>query len=318
MTRSQDTLLDPELDADRLLPDPEVDDLLLGAVDLHVHPGPSPFPRRIGILDAARDAAAAGFAAMVVKSHHLSMQTDVLALRDAGLAELPIDVYSGIALNRTVGGLNPYAVELVLGLGGRVVWFPTISSRAHIEFHHDHHDSKFPTSSLKLREHEPLPVLDEDGRLCAAAQEILEIIAAEEAVLNCGHLSADEIDVLVAAARAAGIERIVISHPTFIVGASAQRCGEWARHGAVIEHCLALAVNRPRSPLTHEALRPYLEACGVGNSIFSSDLGQAGNILPVTGYRRMIRRLLDHGVAADDIRAMVGGNSRALLTRGGR
>lgn len=317
MTRSQESLLDPDLDADRWQPDPEADELLVGAVDLHVHPGPSPFPRRIGILDAARDAAQAGFAAMVVKSHHLSMQTDVLALRDAGLAELPIEVYSGIALNRTVGGLNPYAVELVLGLGGRVIWFPTISSYAHIAFHRDHHDSKFPTSSLPLREHEPLPVLDEDGTLCAAAQEILEIIAAEQAVLNCGHLSAAEIDVLVAAARAAGIERIVISHPTFIVGASAQRCGEWARQGAMIEHCLALAVNRPRSPLTQEALQPYLDACGVRNSIFSSDLGQAGNVLPVTGYRRMARRLLDHGVPADDIRAMFGGNARQLLARGG-
>ncbi len=317
MTRTQESLLDPDLDADRLQPDPEADALLVGAVDLHVHPGPSPFPRRIGILDAARDAANAGFAAMVVKSHHLSMQTDVLALRDAGLAELPIEVYSGIALNRTVGGLNPYAVELVLGLGGRVVWFPTISSPAHIDFHHVHNDSKFPTSVLKLREHEPLPVLDENGKLCAAAHEILEIIASEEAILNAGHSAAEVTDVLVPAARAAGIERIVISHPTFIVGASAQRCGEWARQGAMIEHCLALAVNRPQSPLTHEALQPYLDACGVGNTIFSSDLGQAGNALPVTGYRRMARRLLDHRVPADDIRAMFGGNAKKLLARGG-
>ncbi|GAA4551365.1 DUF6282 family protein [Pseudonocardia xishanensis] len=305
------------LDADLREPDPEVDELLVGAVDLHVHPGPSPFPRRIGILGAARDAAAAGFSAMVVKSHHLSMQTDVLALRDAGLAELPIDVYSGVALNRTVGGLNPYIVELILKLGGRVVWFPTISSAAHIQFHHDHHDSRFPTSSMALLEHEPLPILDDAGRLLPVAQEILEIIAAEEAVLNCGHLSAPEIDVLVAGARAAGIHRIVISHPTFIVGASAQRCGEWARQGALIEHCLALAVNRPASPLTQEALQPYLDECGVGGTIFSSDLGQAGNILPVTGYRRMVRRLLDHGVPADDVRAMVGGNARTLLEQGG-
>ncbi len=317
MTRSQETLLDPELDADRLQPDPEVDDLLVGAVDLHVHPGPSPFPRRIGILDAARDAANAGFSAMVVKSHHLSMQTDVLALQDAGLAELPIDVYSGIALNRTVGGLNPYAVELVLGLGGRVVWFPTISSRAHIQFHHDHHNSRFPTSRLPLRAHEPLPVLAEDGTLVPEARDVLDVIAGQEAILNCGHLFADEIDVLVPAARAAGVERIVISHPTFIVGADARRCGEWARQGAMIEHCLALAVNRAESPLTHEALRPYLDACGTRNSIFSSDLGQAGNILPVTGYRRMVRRLLDNGVDADDVRAMVGGNARGLLTRAG-
>jgi len=36
MTRSQEFLLDPDLDAGRLQPAPEVDDLLVGAVDLHV------------------------------------------------------------------------------------------------------------------------------------------------------------------------------------------------------------------------------------------------------------------------------------------
>ncbi|BCB75700.1 hypothetical protein Pflav_021100 [Phytohabitans flavus] len=38
------SLLDPELDAGREVPDEEVDRLLVGAVDLHQHPGPSPFP----------------------------------------------------------------------------------------------------------------------------------------------------------------------------------------------------------------------------------------------------------------------------------
>lgn len=39
------------------------------------------------------------------------------------------------------------------------------------------------------------------------------------------------------------------------------------------------------------------------------------NPLPVTAYRRMVRSLLDAGTAADDIRAMVGGNAARLLAR---
>ena len=102
-------LLDPDLDGDRHRPDEQADALLVGAVDLHQHPGPSPFPRRMGIMDAARDAAGAGFRAIVAKSHHHSMVTDILALGPAGLDDLPVEVRGGIALNRTVGGLNPYA-----------------------------------------------------------------------------------------------------------------------------------------------------------------------------------------------------------------
>ena len=37
----------------------QIEGLLEGGVDLHVHPFPSPFPRRMGILEAARDASAA-------------------------------------------------------------------------------------------------------------------------------------------------------------------------------------------------------------------------------------------------------------------
>jgi hypothetical protein len=315
MTRALDHLIDEDIDADRLVADEEADALLVGAVDLHVHPAPSPFPRRISILDAARDAADHGFAAIVVKSHHLPMQTDLLALQSAGLAELPIDVHAGIALNRTIGGLNPYAVELVLALGGRVVWFPTISSRAHIDFHHDHHDSRFPSATIALREHEPLSLVGDTGRLRNEVRDILDLIAAADAILNAGHLSVGEIDLLIPAAREAGIERIVISHPTFIVGAGPEHCGEWVRLGATVEHCLAMAVGRPASSLTQQVLQPYLDACGTEHTIFSSDLGQAGAILPVTGYRRMARRLLDAGLEPDAIRRMFGGNARGLLQR---
>ena len=55
--------------------------VLEGAVDLHVHTTPSPFPRRFDAVEAARLAAEAGFRAIVVKSHHHSTVTDLLALQ---------------------------------------------------------------------------------------------------------------------------------------------------------------------------------------------------------------------------------------------
>ncbi|TQM36524.1 DUF6282 family protein [Pseudonocardia cypriaca] len=312
MTQTASGLWDETLDADRFVPDPEADGLLVGGVDLHTHPGPSPFPRRMSILDAATDAATVGFRAIVCKSHHHSMQTDILALEPAGLAETGVQVFGGIALNRTVGGLNPYAVELALRMGGRVVWFPTISSTAHLEFHRHHNHSGFPVSGIPLRDNEPISVVGDDGRLVPEAQDILSVIAGESAILNCGHLPADEIDVLVPAAVAAGVERIVVSHPDFIVGAAPERVGEWCRRGAAVEHCLAM-VARPADGSPVEKIAGFLREAGVGHTLFSSDLGQKNNPLPVTAYRRMVRSLLDAGTATDDIRAMVGGNAAQLL-----
>lgn len=312
MTRTASELWDLTLDADRLQPDDEADALLVGGVDLHTHPAPSPFPRRMSIMDAALDAASVGFRAIVAKSHHQSMQTDILALESVGLKDVPVEVYGGIALNRTVGGLNAYAVELALRMGGKVVWFPTISSQAHIDLHSGH-DTGFPTAGIQLRDHEPISVLDETGKLNAATRDVLDVIAAEEAILNCGHLPAAEIDVLIPGAFTAGVTRIVISHPDFVLDAAPTLVADWCRQGAFVEHCLAMVANPKPGEEVLDRIGDYYRATGPGSTILSSDLGQAGNCLPITAYRRMARGLLDLEVTPDDIRAMVGGNAAQLL-----
>jgi len=305
-------LIDPELDADRLVADPEVDELLQGAVDMHVHPAPSPFPRRITIADAARDAASMGFHAIVVKSHHHCMQPDILSL-GTELTALPITVASGIALNDYVGGLNPYAVELAIAFGAKVVWFPTVSSAAHIAFHQAHTHSKFPRSGVALRQNKALSILDADGKAKPEVHDIVEQIAAAGIVLNCGHLPAAEVEVLIATARTAGVERIVVSHPAFVIDAPPARVAEWARAGVFVEHCLIMLVGDPAVPPNLDVYRPFA-GIGAAQTIFGSDLGQRGHPLPATGFRRIARMLLDDGEIAANVRRMVGANAAALLS----
>jgi len=304
----------PEADEDRSLPDAEADALLVGAVDLHQHPGPSPFPRRMSILDAARDASGAGFRAIVAKSHHHSMVTDILALQTAGLAELSTEVYSGIALNRTVGGLNPYAVDLTLRMGGRMVWFPTLSSAAHVH-HHEVHDTGFPTPEVDLRPQGIISILDENGAVLPEVRDILSVIASEDAVLTCGHLGVAEAQALIDAALAEGVQRIVVNHPVFVVGASVEQAVAWAKQGVYIEHCAVMYYGRPERRRDLNELLAFIKAVGVGQTIISSDSGQRNNPLPVTLYRRAVRGLLDAGIPEADIRRMVGTNAGQLLIK---
>ena len=72
-----------DTDESRNTPDPQVDELLKGAVDLHQHPGPSPLPRRLSIMEAVEDASLAGFRALVVKSHHDNTATMIDVLKTA-------------------------------------------------------------------------------------------------------------------------------------------------------------------------------------------------------------------------------------------
>jgi hypothetical protein len=300
-----------ELDGDRQMADPEVDDLLVGAIDMHTHPSPSPFPRRISVLSAAQDAASAGFRAIVCKSHHHNTQMDVLATLGTGLLDdTPIDVFGGIALNHYVGGLNPYAVELCLGMGGRVVWFPTLFSSAHLGHEHSP-DSAFRSSAVKLRQGGAVSILDDEGAIKPEAVDILEVIASEDAVMNAGHLPADEIDVLIPAAVRAGVSRMVVSHPSFVIGATPARTASWTAQGVTIEQCISPSLNF----MTVAELRAYIAAVGADSTILSSDYGQRKNPLPVTGFRRMLRTLLDDGMPRADLRKLVSDNPARILYR---
>src|SRR5690606_39312866 len=109
---------------------PALRKVLDGAVDLHCHSGPSPFPRRINHIEASYDAARIGLRAILVKSHHHNTVMDLLAMRPQ-LADAPTPVYGGVALNSEVGGMNPSAVAVSRRMGGRCVWAPTVSARQH-------------------------------------------------------------------------------------------------------------------------------------------------------------------------------------------
>ncbi len=65
------------------------------------------------------------------------------------LPDLHITLISGVPLNNTVGGFNPYAVEHGIKLGARIVWMPTFSAANHLR--HGHRHVILPTKSAMLR-----------------------------------------------------------------------------------------------------------------------------------------------------------------------
>ena len=82
--------------------------LLAGSIDIHVHTLPDDRPRSIDGVEDAKLSHSRGMRAIVLKNHYEST---------AGLAYLVrklvpgVEVFCGIDLNLTVGGINPAAVE---------------------------------------------------------------------------------------------------------------------------------------------------------------------------------------------------------------
>lgn len=79
-----------------------IDALLKGAIDPHVHSGPSIAPRGLDHLELARQMSEAGFAAVVTKDHDYA-GVATAALISQHHPELTTKVFSGIVLNNVVG-----------------------------------------------------------------------------------------------------------------------------------------------------------------------------------------------------------------------
>jgi hypothetical protein len=290
-----------------------VDRLLEGAVDPHCHPFPSPFPRRIDILEAAEHYAGAGFRAIVVKSHHHSTASDVALLKRHGLDDTGVQVYGAIAMNNHVGGLNRHAVNLSLALGGKVVWFPTFSSPSHIE-HARETGFKFPKLAVAMIPDEPIDIWAEQGRLRDEVHDILRMVAEADAVLAGGHMPASWIIAVFEAARDAGVRRMVCNHPNFVIDATPEEVAKMADLGAVIEHSLCMY---DEGSTFHQwgldVLLDWIRLVGPGRTQLGSDLGQQNNPLPVESYRKICPRLLDAGMSEREVRTMVADVPAGLL-----
>jgi hypothetical protein len=290
-----------------------LDRILEGAIDMHCHSGPSPFPRKIDHVEAARQAHSVGMRAIVVKSHHHSTVMDVRAMASQ-LTGCATQVFGGIALNAQVGGLNAAAVDMALKMGGKVVWFPTISATKHVSHQREHPDLKFPKASVALRPQPTIDILTPAGDLVPEVAPILSLIAEAGAVLSSGHMAPDQISALLRAARTAGVTKLFVNHPEYVIEADRAEVVGYAEAGAIIEHSLCMYDDA--STFYHweiGALKSWIDLVGADRTSLGSDLGQEDNPLPIESFRKILDRLHDCGVSERDLRKMVRDNPARLL-----
>lgn len=289
-----------------------VDDLLKGAIDPHVHSGPSIAPRALDHLELLQQASAAGFAAVVTKDHDYSgVMTAALIQRH--YPELKTKILSSIVLNNVIGGFNPYAVEHTAAMGGRIVWMPTLAAENHLRWQEN---AKWvhPASTEKIRPAVGIPVLNADKTVRDDVKEVLDIIAKNDMVLASGHLHVSETWLVFEEAKRRGVKRMVLTHPEDIVDASMNDVKGIAAMGAFVEHSLCMFLERSKFKIADgEDLRRHIEAAGVEQTVLCSDLGQVGTFSPLEGFRRGIKLCIDLGYDDAQIRKMVSSNAARML-----
>ena len=212
---------------------------LEGAIDLHAHAAPDGTPRKVDVLDLASAAKAAGMRAIVIKNHYEPTASLAYVVRKA----VPgIDVFGGISLDLTVGGVNPAAVEWmtkVEGGYGKVVWLPTFDSEAQVKFSGDQR---------------PFAPVTRDGKVLPEVLAVIALAAQHDLLLETGHSAPQESLLIVAEAKRRGVEHVLVTHAMASPGGSMtlDEMREAAKLGALLELV--------HSPLTDEQLRKEAEA----------------------------------------------------------
>jgi len=267
----------------------EVD--LSGFVDLHVHAGPDVRPRKLDDLEVARQAAEAGMAGCLLKSH-VTITADRAAIAQKVVPG--VRVFGAVALNREVGGLNPAAVEVALKLGAVEVWLPTFSARG------------------KAGQPGGITVMDESGGLLPVVREILALVRDADAILGTGHLSLSEISLVVRLAKEMGLRKVLVTHPENenIVGMPIEMQRDLAELGAWFERCY---VSTLEANVTVEDIVGQIRAVGPRSTVVSTDLGQAENPAPVEGLRAYARALLAAGLTPEELCRVAAENPARLV-----
>jgi hypothetical protein len=292
--------------------DERIADLVQGAIDPHVHSGPSIAPRGVDHLELLEAYSAAGVAAVVTKDHDYS-GVMTAALISKHHPELRTKILSSIVLNNVVGGFNPYAVEHTAAMGGKVVWMPTLAAENHLRWEKTS-NWVHPASTQKMRPAVGIPVLDNNGTVRDDVKEVLDVIARNDMVLASGHLHVSETWLVFEEARRRGVTRLVLTHPEDIVDASMNDVKGMAAMGAFVEHSLCMFVEGSKfKTCSAEDLRQHIDAAGVDQTVLCSDLGQTGTISPLEGLRRGIRLCIDLGYDDMQIRKMVSSNAARML-----
>src|ERR1051325_2575918 len=271
---------------------------LRGTIDIHVHTEPDSRPRSVDAIEAVQQAKARGMRAIVLKNHY--EYTSGLAYI-AGKQVPGIEVFGGVDLNLTVGGMNPAAVEYMAattGSRGRMVWMSTFDAENQVKF---------------SKENRPFVSVSKNGELLPVTKQVIAAIAKHNLVLATGHVSPQEGLLLVREGKRQGVRQMVVTHAmNDPIRMTVPQMQEAASLGAFVEFVggnIEDADGKARMDRFAEAIKKI----GPQFCILSSDLGQKGNPLPVDGFAAFLAAMKAHGLTDQDLDRMARRNPAALL-----
>ena len=271
---------------------------LAGVIDIHAHSAPDSSPRSIDAIDLARLAKSRGMRGLVLKNHYQPTASLAYVVRK----EVPgIEVFGGVDLNLSIGGMNPFAVEhmaATTGGYGRFVWMSTFDSEAQVRY---------------SKQDRPFVRVSQNGQLLPETRQVIAVIAKHNLVMATGNVSAEEGLMLIREARTQGVQHMVVTHAMLApIHMSDAQMLEAAKMGAYIE----FVYNGLLGSYKEFTFKDYARAIryvGVDHCILASDMGQPANPLHPDGLVALFDGLKKEGITQAEINRMAKENPARLL-----
>jgi hypothetical protein len=282
----------------------DIQHLVEGAIDTHMHTGPGAFPRHDNDFSASRKAQSHGMRAIVTKNHHFETASRAANVR----SEVGFTTLGGITLNEWVGGLNPHAIDGVANFDASIVWMPTITATNHLE-----------NAAVQMFETEEeakagISVLDEEGDLTTETLDILDRIAEHGFVIGLSHLSPTEAITLVEDATARGVEEFLVQHPhANFLNYTHDQMQTITDLGATLEFHYICTTEMMGNAATVDDFVAAVDAVGSENAVMATDGGATENPPAIEQFKRFIRDMLEAGVSENDIETMIKSNPRRIF-----
>ena len=236
--------------------------------------------------------------AIVLKNHYESTAGLVYMVRKL----VPgIEVFGGIDLNLTVGGINPAAVEhmtRVTGGWGRMVWMSTFDAENQVRF---------------SKENRPFVTVSRGDDLTPEVKQVIGLIAKHNLVLATGHVAAREGLMMLREGKRQGVQHMVVTHamnPPIEMDVAGMRAA--VKEGAFIEF-VGGSFSEPGAAAKLDRYAAAMREIGPESCIAASDLGQKNNSVPTLGFAQFVRELRKRGLTPRDTDRMTKENPATLL-----
>jgi hypothetical protein len=293
--------------------------LVKGAVDCHQHVCPHLNGRSVNIFEAVRQAAQAEMRAIGLMDN-FGNSSGYAALAMAELGDLGVEVFGGLIMQPTAGGVTLEAARTALGYGygpgtgARFISLPTHHTRYVAE--REGRSPAFLETTFSV---------PRSGKIPDPVPAIMDLVAEADAVFDCGHVAGHEALALVEEGARRGLKRL----RTHAARYDRDEIEAVVAAGAYAEFSFFTLTHATQVGLTHvdtekhrttgmtiQELASKIRVATPEHAIVSGDTGVFLLPPPVEGFREYMLLLESEGFTEAEIMTMNSTNPAKLFQIG--